>query len=48
MRDRGTHFDPDVVDAFLAHEDDFIRIREEMFSNPENNLGHEGYVMQDA
>ena len=26
--DRGTHFDPDVVDAFLAHADEFNRIRE--------------------
>jgi hypothetical protein len=23
---RGTHFDPDVVDAFLANEDKFIAI----------------------
>ncbi|HPR52695.1 MAG TPA: PAS domain S-box protein, partial [Deltaproteobacteria bacterium] len=41
----GTHFDPDIVEAFLAHENDFMRIREEMFSNPEVNLGHEGYGM---
>ena len=41
----GTHFDPDIVNAFLAHENDFMRIREEMFSNPEVNLGHEGYGM---
>jgi putative two-component system response regulator len=25
---RGTHFDPDVVDAFFARQDDFIRIAE--------------------
>ncbi len=25
---RGTHFDPDVVDAFLAHEDQFIAIQQ--------------------
>ena len=42
---RGTHFAPDIVDAFLAHENDFMRIRAEMFSNPEENLGHEGYGM---
>jgi putative two-component system response regulator len=27
---RGTHFDPDVVDAFLARENDFKRICEEL------------------
>jgi hypothetical protein len=27
---RAKHFDPDVVDAFLAHVDDFDRIRVEM------------------
>ena len=41
----GTHFATDIVDAFLVHENDFMRIREEMFSNPEENLGHEGYGM---
>ncbi|HPC48004.1 MAG TPA: two-component system response regulator, partial [Deltaproteobacteria bacterium] len=29
----GTHFAPDVVDAFLAREDDFRRIREEVFAD---------------
>jgi putative two-component system response regulator len=28
IQDRGTHFDPDVVDAFLANEDKFIAARE--------------------
>ncbi len=28
VKDRGTHFAPDVVDAFLAHEEAFRRIRE--------------------
>ena len=26
--ERGKHFDPDVVDAFLAHENDFMEVRE--------------------
>ena len=26
IEDRGKHFDPDVVDAFLATEDQFLRI----------------------
>jgi len=29
LNDRGVHFDPDVVDAFLATEDEFARIRVE-------------------
>ena len=29
INDRGEHFDPDVVDAFLATEDEFARIRSE-------------------
>lgn len=33
---RGTHFAPDVVDAFLTHEEDFRRIREELFRDREN------------
>ncbi|HNY66457.1 MAG TPA: PAS domain S-box protein [Deltaproteobacteria bacterium] len=33
--DRGRHFDPDVVDAFLALEDDFRSIREVMFKDVE-------------
>ncbi len=28
--DSGSHFDPDVVEAFLAHDDDFQRVREEL------------------
>ncbi|MBI5897383.1 MAG: PAS domain S-box protein [Desulfobacterales bacterium] len=30
VKDRGTHFAPDVVDAFMAHEEAFRRIREEL------------------
>ncbi len=30
VKDRGTHFAPDVVDAFLAHAEDFRKIREEL------------------
>jgi response regulator RpfG family c-di-GMP phosphodiesterase len=26
IKDRGTHFDPDVVDAFLANEENFIAV----------------------
>lgn len=35
LADRGRHFDPEVVDAFLAHEDDFRDIREDMFRDQE-------------
>ncbi len=31
INDRDVHFDPDVVDAFLATEDEFTRIREEFW-----------------
>ncbi|MDB5348321.1 MAG: rpfG 1 [Schlesneria sp.] len=31
LKDSGTHFDPDVVDAFLAVENDFIEIRNALF-----------------
>jgi putative two-component system response regulator len=27
LKDSGTHFDPDIVDAFLAVEDEFVEIR---------------------
>ena len=30
ISDRGKHFAPDVVDAFLIHEQEFRRIREEL------------------
>ncbi len=30
VESRGSHFDPDVVDAFLAHEDKFIAIRQSL------------------
>lgn len=33
VKDRGEHFDPDVVDAFLANEDRFLMIREQ-FDEP--------------
>jgi len=35
VREAGKQFDPDVVDAFMEHEDDFRRIREEMFREQE-------------
>jgi PAS domain S-box-containing protein len=35
---RGSHFAPDVVDAFLAHEEDFRKIREELFRDQENGV----------
>jgi PAS domain S-box-containing protein len=31
LADKGKHFDPEVVDAFLAHENTFRSIREDMF-----------------
>jgi len=31
LEDRGKHFDPEIVDAFMDHEADFRSIREEMF-----------------
>jgi PAS domain S-box-containing protein len=36
IESRGTHFAPDVVDAFLAHEDDFRKIREELFKDQDD------------
>lgn len=33
LKDSGTHFDPDVVDAFLAVEGDFIEIRNALFES---------------
>lgn len=33
LKDSGTHFDPDVVDAFLAVEADFIEIRNALFES---------------
>ena len=32
----GTHFAPDIVDAFLKNENEFRRIREELFRDQEN------------
>ena len=31
---RGTHFDPDVVDAFVANEDKFIAVRQSLVDPP--------------
>jgi len=31
VKDRGKHFDPDVVDAFLVHEADFMMIRQKIY-----------------
>ena len=31
LKDRGTHFAPDVVDAFIAHAEEFRCIREDLF-----------------
>jgi putative two-component system response regulator len=35
VNDAGTHFDPDVVEAFLKNEDRFIAIREQFDDAPE-------------
>lgn len=35
LADRGKHFDPDVVDAFIVHEEDFRSIREDTFRDQE-------------
>lgn len=34
VENRGTQFDPDVVDAFVARENDFIRIKEQLADPP--------------
>lgn len=34
----GTHFVPDIVDAFLKNEDEFRRIREELFRDQEDGM----------
>ena len=31
---RGAHFDPDVVDAFLTHFDDFVRVARRYVDQP--------------
>jgi putative two-component system response regulator len=38
IKDRGTHFDPDVVDAFLANEDNFIAVRQALSDEAERQL----------
>jgi response regulator RpfG family c-di-GMP phosphodiesterase len=35
VREKGCHFDPDVVEAFLAHEKEFNEIRREMQDSEE-------------
>jgi putative two-component system response regulator len=35
---RGTHFDPDVVDAFLAHEDEFIAVARNLADSPRQGV----------
>ena len=35
---RGSHFDPDVVDAFIAVEDEFVRIADTYVDNEDNPL----------
>ncbi|HOS97459.1 MAG TPA: HD domain-containing phosphohydrolase [Deltaproteobacteria bacterium] len=37
VESRGTHFAPDVVDAFIKHEHTFRRIREELFKDQEGS-----------
>lgn len=39
VESKGSHFAPDVVDAFLMHEDTFRRIREELFRDQEDKDG---------
>ena len=36
VKSSGTHFAPDIVDAFLKNENEFRRIREELFRDQEN------------
>jgi len=36
---KGSHFAPDVVDAFLENEEEFRRIREELFRDHEEEIG---------
>jgi PAS domain S-box-containing protein len=45
VHDKGKHFDPDIVDAFLANEQGFRRIREEMFREQEESLNLEGFAI---
>lgn len=42
LADKGKHFDPEVVDAFLAHENTFRSIREDMFHDEEKLEEAEG------
>jgi putative two-component system response regulator len=37
MKDRGTHFDPDITDAFLRREGDFLAVLE-LFSGEDPPL----------
>jgi response regulator RpfG family c-di-GMP phosphodiesterase len=36
LKDRGTHFDPDVVDAFVEQEEQFLTIRSKFSENDDN------------
>jgi putative two-component system response regulator len=38
IKDRGTHFDPDVDDSFLANEDNFIAVRQALSDEAERQL----------
>ncbi|MEM7228243.1 MAG: HD domain-containing phosphohydrolase [Planctomycetota bacterium] len=40
LEGRGTHFDPDVVDAFLRCESDFISVSESLQEKPVDCAGH--------
>jgi len=42
MQERSRHFDPDIVDAFLAEEDKFIEIRNRFSDEPEEAEVKEG------
>jgi HD-GYP domain-containing protein (c-di-GMP phosphodiesterase class II) len=41
VKDKGKHFDPDVVDAFLSKEDVFRSIAEKFKDEPAENRGHQ-------
>ena len=43
-RDSGTHFDPDVVQAFLEAEEEFIRIQREFSNSVDDNVYYGEYA----
>jgi len=45
VEESGTHFDPDVVEAFLATEDEFIRVREKF---AEAGSGTDAYSLKQS